>query len=86
MGELIEEITHDLIEARRLVADLEAIFDQLKIQDHRFVTSWRLYLARTGDEARIGKYRLHHLRRTWSEHFGEEGRVGADVGLIAGAD
>jgi hypothetical protein len=49
--------------ARQLVAELEAVADRLKVCDQRFVCSWRSYLTRTGEQARIGSLRLALLRR-----------------------
>jgi hypothetical protein len=53
----------ELREARRIVADLARIEDQLSASDKRFLASWQQYLGRAGDGAVIGKYKLILLRR-----------------------
>lgn len=63
------ETSPDLLEARAIIADLSARFDALKIQDQRFVSSWRLYLTRTGAAARVGEARLYFLRRVHGVYF-----------------
>ena len=52
---------NELPEARQLVRDLARV-ELRNAGDARFVESWRHYLDRTGDEARIGRFRLQNLR------------------------
>ena len=59
---------NQLIEAQRMVSELEGASDRLKPADKRFVFSWRGYLTRTGEAARIGLHRLATLRGVWSEY------------------
>jgi hypothetical protein len=58
----------DLAEARSLVRDLERV-ELRNAGDRRFLESWQGYLARTGDAARIGRFRLQNLR-TVAASFG----------------
>jgi hypothetical protein len=52
----------ELNEARELLEALEG--RRLRnAGDQRFVESWRVYLNRVGDEARIGRWRMAVLRR-----------------------
>lgn len=57
-------------EARRIIAELETVCDQLKLCDQRLILSWRQYLDRTGDAAQIGSKRLALLRRIHAEYYG----------------
>ena len=61
-------MTDEITTAKGLLADLEAALDRLKPADQRFVFSWRGYLTRTGEAARIGLHRLATLRGVWSEY------------------
>ena len=56
-------------EARQLIADLEAACSRLRIQDRRFVFSWRQYLDRLGNRAEIGVNRLTVLRRIHGSYY-----------------
>lgn len=51
----------DITEARQLIRDLERV-ELRNAGDRRFLESWQGYLTRTGDEARIGRFRLHNLK------------------------
>jgi hypothetical protein len=53
--------TDELNEARELLDALEGC--ELTAGDKRFFDSWRSYLARSGDDAAIGRWRLQQLRK-----------------------
>lgn len=61
----------EIDEARHIIRELAEIRDQLKPADQRFLDSWSLYLARAGDDAKLGKHRLTLLRRTIEAAKGE---------------
>lgn len=61
----VEELT----EARAIILALAAIRDRLSLSDVRFLESWQSYLAKAGDQAQIGRWRLHNLRRV-AESYG----------------
>jgi hypothetical protein len=50
-----------LVEARQLVRDL-AVVEPKNAGDQRFIQTWRSYLDHAGDQAVIGRFRLHNLR------------------------
>lgn len=53
---------HDLTEVRALLRDLAHV-ELRNDGDRRFLESWRYYLDRTDDGARIRRWRLAMLRR-----------------------
>lgn len=53
----------ELEEARRITRQMCGYVETMKTCDRRFWQSWRCYLMRTGDQARIGPHRLALLRR-----------------------
>jgi hypothetical protein len=58
---------NELTEARQIIRDLERV-ELRNAGDRRFLESWQGYLARTGKDARIGRYRLHNLRTVASSY------------------
>ncbi|MGH9839692.1 MAG: hypothetical protein ACREEM_13000 [Blastocatellia bacterium] len=61
----------DLTEARQLLARLTTIAGRLTRSDRRFLESWTAYLARTGDGAKIGPYRLAKLAKVAAGYLSE---------------
>jgi len=55
------EIISDLTQARALVRDLAKV-DLRNAGDQRFIQTWASYLDHAGDQAVIGRFRLHNLR------------------------
>jgi hypothetical protein len=51
----------DLTQARALVRDLAKV-EPKNAGDQRFIQTWRSYLDHAGDQAVIGRFRLHNLR------------------------
>jgi hypothetical protein len=61
MSILMNTRTDELTEARAIVRALERC--ELSAGDKRFVESYRGYLARSGDDAQLGRWRMAMLRR-----------------------
>lgn len=69
MQQILDFTPADVAEARKLVADLDQVFDTLKIQDQRYVTTWKIHLDKNGA---VGSKRLIWLRATHADYFKQE--------------
>lgn len=71
----------ELAEAKALIHALKQT--ELRNEgDRRFIESWKTYLARTGDDAQIGRWRLQNLR-TVAASYGLIERVDDGVAMSA---
>lgn len=84
MEQNTNNLTPDLIEAREIIAAITSMkdsiyFRQLTPSDERFIAGWQSYLARKGDQAKVGRWRLKTLRRIAADYYIEaEERVTLD--------
>lgn len=61
-------MTADIAEARAIIAALVPLRETMKRSDRAFLQSWRIHLQKHGDKVRVGRYRLHILRKVASAY------------------